>query len=503
MKKSLSRSFAVVVTAVGVVLTPVAGLALADQPGDTDATTTIPLPPPVEPSAPVEVEVPPVDTPPVDQVPQTTLVEVPVPEVSEALPPPEPVQITEDVPVESPDSSEPTTDEVAEELPVTTEKLPPAEDTTTSPVVSGATDEQLGETTQATEPSTDAPTGDLPVSSGVTTDPSVGETSSDQPATSESEAGTSSSPESEMPEAPEVASIPESPQVGREELQQVFAKEPIMQQVTPVATTETDKIYDQIAQLSSRRDQDDHKGRPGDGKHDKDEWDGKVRPWSPDWIKYDHPGHKNPVFCNPYHDRDIKIIYVYHGHQYVQVIPPRQTVIVNVDINVPNVYSFTAVHVKAGGVIVDVNVGTFHPWGYSPPVQHDVQVKVVVNNHYYPKPFKVKKVVDCGYDNVRRKTRVVFDDTYVAWGHWQGAGKDRHFALEESAKFPGMYGKAAEIVAAPPEPYIQVTQPKPMASEGGMSTGMGNAIAGAFLAFAVLVVGLTWALTRKKSARHF
>lgn len=557
MKKSLPRSIAAIVTAVGTILTPTAGLALADQPGDTDATTTIPLPPPVESTAPTEVEIPPaiqapVEVPPPDSGPPSQVkvpqppAEVVMPEVPEAplpeehqvpvAPKPAPPVEEEPLPSETPSTLVEEPEEVLEvdspveqesegapvapskSVPSTSEEGSSAVTPSESEATEGAPTSELptGELpaeepsaveTPATEPSKEGlSTSERPIDeglvgtettpSGLPAESADDNTPSGQPTSPEGEEGASSTEIGEEPEAIPVASVPEPPQVDPAELQNVFAKEPILQDVKPVPTIETDQIYEQISKLSSVRD---HDGRH-EGRRDRHEWDGNVRPWSPHWIKYDHPRHRGPVFCNPYHDRDIKIVYVYQGHQYVRVIPPRQTIFVDVDVNVHNVYSFTAVHVKAGGVVVDVNVGTFHPWGYTPPVHTNVYVKTVVNNHYYPRPFRVKKVVDCGYDSVRRKTRVVFDDTYVAWGHWRGQGKDRHFALEESAKFPGMYGKAAEIIAAPPEPYVYAAQPKPVAAEEGLSAGEGYAITGGFAAFAVMVVGLAWALTRRKGA---
>jgi hypothetical protein len=149
-------------------------------------------------------------------------------------------------------------------------------------------------------------------------------------------------------------------------------------------------------------------------------------------------------------------------------------------------------------VVVDVNVGTFHHPAFVPPVHTNVHVKVVVNNHFYPRPFKVKKVVDCGYDRVRHKTRVVFDDTYVAWGSWHGHGNSRYFALEESATYPGMYGKAAEVIAAPPEPYVKAAQPRNVAAEAALTSGEGYLIGAGALALAGLVGMLAWAFIRRR-----
>lgn len=488
MKKSLGRMCVAVVAAVGIVMSPVSGLALAEPSDDTVVTTTL-APPPDEPLPPEPEVLPPEPQP---ELPSEPSLELPLPPTDEpaseppVADPPVSEPAEEDLPPANPSPSEPT-------MPADEPVLPP------EPEIGG----ELPSSTDAT-PSTPASEPPQPLPSDLPAEPTVSpkdELPSGEvvPLPSPSEEVTVP-PENEA--NPEVASVPEAPKADQADLQQVFAKEPLVQKVEPAPVAETDEMYNQIKSSYGNRNPDDHDSRPDrdDGRdRDHDRWDGKVKPWSHHWIKYDHPRHHGPVFGNPFHDRHIKIFYVYQGHQYVRVIPPRQSIFVDVDVRVHGVHSFTAVHVKAGGVVVDVNVGTFHHPTYVPPVHTNVHVKVVVNNHYYPRPFTVKKVVDCGYDNIRHKTKVVFDGTYVAWGHWKGHGKDRHFALEESATYPGMYGKAAEVVAAPPEPYVKAAQPRNVAAETDLVSGEGYLIGVGALALAGLVGMLIWSFIRRRS----
>jgi hypothetical protein len=486
MLKSLGRTITVVVAAVGIAVTPATGLAIA-EPTDDAVVTTTPLPPPEE-IPPPEEETPPQEST-TDPPPATT--EPPAEE-----PPP-----TAELPPADPPSTETTADPPSEEPPAD----PPAE----QPPVSDSAEESPA---PSEEPGGEAPSPE-------TTEPTISEAPQSPPGETPAEVPGSPSPESQAPppagegqspaeqatetaqqaEPPAEATVPDPPVADQTDVEQAFANPLVVEQPQPVSITETDKVYEQIMTSVGNRDRDgygrdDHDGRD----RDHDRWDGKVRPWSHHWIKYDQRHHNGPVFCNPYHDRDIKIFYVHAGHQYVRVIPPRQSIVVDVDVRGQGMHSFTAVHVKAGNVVVDVNVGTFHHPAYvPPPVQQNVHVKVVVNNHYYPRPFKVKKVVDCGYDQVRRKTRVVFDDTYVAWGSWRGHGKDRHFALEESATYPGMYGKAQEVMAGPPEPYVRAAQPRNVAAETNLTSNEGMWIAGGALALALAIGMLARALIRR------
>lgn len=503
MLKSLCHASVAIVAAVGIAITPAAGLAIAEPTDDTVVTT--PLPPPAE-APPPEAEVPPLEPPAEALPPAVPPVENPSVDPPPANPPAEapPEEVTPP-PAEEPNPDMPSTTESsteappAEEPPADTTAPEPTEETSSPP----ATDSPSAETTLSTEESIspsaeESGSESLPAetsASEVTQSPS-GEAPSDQLPVDETES--SQPPAVQDPatsEEPMEASVPEPRAVDQADVQQAFSKEPLVEQPQPVLPAETDKVYEQIKSSLANRGRDDHDGRD----RDHDRWDGKVRPWSNDWIRYDNPRHHGPVFCNPYHDRDIKIFYVYQGHQYVRVIPPRQSIFVDVDVRVQGMHSFTAVHVKAGNVVVDVNVGTFHHPAYVPPVHQNVQVKVVVNNHYYPRPFTVKKVVDCGYDQVRRKTRVVFDSTYVAWGTWQGHGKDRYFALEESATYPGMYGKSAEVVAAPPEPYVTAAQPRNTAAETSLNSSEGLWIGGGALALALAIGALAWALMHRKN----
>lgn len=521
MLKSLCHASVAMVAAVGIAVTPAAGLAIAEPTDDTVVTT--PLPPPAE-IPPPEAEAPPLEPPAEAPPPADVPAELPPADPPPAVPPVEEVPPSVE---EQPDETTPPSAEgPSPDLPSTEPSVepPPAEEPPTDPppadttapepseeISPPATDSLPDETTLPAEEET-SPSGvesvgepqPVETSAPGTFQPGSGETPADQPQVDETE---SSQPPAEQDavtsfeaEPPVVASAPEPRAVDQADVQQAFASEPLVEQSQPVPSAETDRVYEQIQSSLAHRDRgghddrDDHDGRD----RDHDRWDGKVRPWSPDWVKYDDPRHRGPVFCNPYHDRDIKIIYVHQGHQYVRVIPPGRSIVVEV-VNVQGVHSFTAVHVKLGN-IVDVNIGTFHHPAYVPPVQQNVHVKVVVNNHYYPRPFTVKKVVDCGYDQVRRKTRVVFDDTYVAWGNWRGHGKDRHFALEESATYPGMYGKSAEVVAAPPEPYVAAAQPRRAAVETNLASNEGLMILGGAAVLALAIAMLARALIRRNGS---
>lgn len=475
MLKSLGRTITVVVAAVGIAVTPAIGLAVA-EPADETVVTTTPLPLPEE-TLPPEEEMPPQEST-TDPPPATT--EPPAEEPPPTTEPP-PQEETPATTAEEPTTGSSTTEET-----IPAEEEQPSEETTPS------TDAPASSSAETIVPDTSLPADD---NSSTTEAPA---TSSGVPSegSSSSVEQTSATP---VEETPVEATVPDPPVADQTDVEQAFANPLVVEQPQPVSITETDKVYEQIMASVGNRDRDgygrdDHDGRD----RDHDRWDGKVRPWSHHWIKYDQRHHNGPVFCNPYHDRDIKIFYVHAGHQYVRVIPPRQSIVVDVDVRGQGMHSFTAVHVKAGNVVVDVNVGTFHHPAYvPPPVQQNVHVKVVVNNHYYPRPFTVKKVVDCGYDQVRRKTRVVFDDTYVAWGSWRGHGKDRHFALEESATYPGMYGKAQEVMAGPPEPYVRAAQPRNVAAETNLTSNEGMWIAGGALALALAIGMLARALIRR------
>lgn len=531
MLKSLGRVIVALVAAVGIAVSPTVGLALAEPADETEVVTTTPLPPPAE-APPPETEVPPseppAEAPPPAEVPapppsaEPPPAEPPAEEVpppadvtpSEQPAPPPPADEPVPEPPANPPAEEPSADPPASES--TTEPAPPPADQTqveTTPSADVSTPPSDEETSppeastpqapDASQPPSDGSTAEVPETTQVVppdaSEPPAEGTGTEQPAQPPAEQNAVTPAEEAEPA---VATVPESPSVDQADVQQAFAKEPLVEQPMPVPTGETDRVYEQIKTSLPNHNPGGPGGRPDgwndDRNRDHDRWDGRVRPWSPDWIKYDNPRHHGPVFCNPYRDRDIKIFYVYQGHQYVRVIPPLQSIFVNVDVRVHNVHSFTAVHVKTGNIIVDVNVGTFHHPAYVPPVHQNVNVKVVVNNHYYPRPFTVKKVVDCGYDQVRRKTRVVFDNTYVAWGNWRGNGKNRHFALEEAATYPGMYGKAAEVVAAPPEPYVAATQPRNVAAETQLTSNEGWIIGGGALALALAVGALAWALMHRR-----
>jgi hypothetical protein len=292
--------------------------------------------------------------------------------------------------------------------------------------------------------------------------------------------------------------------VSQEDLQQVFAKEPIVEQAVPASKEETTKLYTDVASLANYA-REHHEGQSDRGDNrdrDRDEWDGRVRPWNGDWIQYDHHGHQGPVFCNPYHDREIRVSYYAEGQYYVRVIPAGQSLFLSLDIRIQQAYSFTAVEIR-GSVVLGVSNGYFHPHGYRPPaVYNNIQVQVNVNitvNNIYPRPFVVRNVVDCGPDRGMR--RFLFDGSYTAWGYVRGTQQQPRIDLVSSAKYPGFPGAAAEPVQAPPEPYVVPAQPqpRPTASEQAWYDKTGVQVGG-LVAFALIVVGLAWVLVNRKGA---
>ena len=110
-------------------------------------------------------------------------------------------------------------------------------------------------------------------------------------------------------------------------------------------------------------------------------WDGVVRQWNPDWVRYDE--HFRPVIFNPFRD-PLQIVYVVAGVGQVLVIQPLAIIVT--EIAEIGAHGFTAILQNAVGALTNVAVGSFFGGGVfsgpgtppPPPPVCDKEVPVVV-----------------------------------------------------------------------------------------------------------------------------
>ncbi len=442
MIKSRCYKFGAIVTAVGIAVLPTAGLVNADPPGDMD-TTTVPLPPPVDPTSPGSEQEPGVGTSTIEVVPPpesggTTVVDTPPPVVDTAtstpVPQPPTQEVTELVPVTSTPS-----DEVATEA------------ETTSPPVTQSSQEAEA----IIPPVTGVETSGLPSNGSSPVEPSanseLGRTNSEIVPSGSSES-VGSQPQQEEVTTPQ----PEQLQAVKEDVALAKTAVPVEQKPAPAPKQDIDNLLGLVASSSPNGDGRGHGGTTittattspkSGGNHGGHDWDHKVKQWDRDWVRYDQ--YYRPIICNPYRD-PIKVVYVYQGAPRVVVIAPLASVVV--EVRDSGAYNFTAVHVNAFGATVNVAVGNFFGGGYHPgpglppppPPQPIVYITNVILVVKYAKvayqPIKVRRVVDCGYDRQYGARKVLLDGVTPVWGDWKQDSKTggRVFEANRTQQFPGL-----------------------------------------------------------------
>jgi hypothetical protein len=175
-------------------------------------------------------------------------------------------------------------------------------------------------------------------------------------------------------------------------------------------------------------------------------WDRNVRQWSPEWVRYDK--YYRPVIANPYRD-PVRIVYVYQNAPRMVMIPPLQSVVM--DVAQLAAYSFTAVVVNAVNSAVNVAVGSFFGGGYLPAVgmpvppvprpvlrYDNVPIQVRYASATY-EPFVVRQVVDAGDDPQYGGHKLLLDGVTPVWGQWvQNPSGQRQFEVYKTQQFPGL-----------------------------------------------------------------
>jgi hypothetical protein len=217
---------------------------------------------------------------------------------------------------------------------------------------------------------------------------------------------------------------------------------PIEQNPAPASQSEIDKIRNMLNPANPSGTATPSLGAENSAA----DWDGKVKQFQPDWVRYDD--YYRPVIVNPYPE-PLKVVYNYAGAPRIVVIPPLGSTVA--EAAVLGAYSFTAMVLNTVGAIVNVAVGSFNGGGYvpgpgqqpppppPPPVQYDnVPVQVKYTNATY-KPFVVQRIVDVGMDPAVGFQKVLLDGVTPAWGTWvHNENGERQFEVRKTQQFPGM-----------------------------------------------------------------
>jgi hypothetical protein len=175
-------------------------------------------------------------------------------------------------------------------------------------------------------------------------------------------------------------------------------------------------------------------------------WDRNIRQWRPDWVRYDQ--YYRPVIANPYRD-PVRIVYMYQNAPRMVLIPPLQSVVM--EVAQLAAYSFTAVVVNAVNTAVNVAVGSFFGGGYIPAVglplpppprpvlrYDNVPIQVRYTSATY-EPFVVRQIVDVGDDPQYGGHKVLLDGVTPVWGQWvQNPAGQRQFEVYKTQQFPGL-----------------------------------------------------------------
>jgi hypothetical protein len=178
-------------------------------------------------------------------------------------------------------------------------------------------------------------------------------------------------------------------------------------------------------------------------------WDGVVRQWNPDWVRYDE--YFRPVIFNPFRD-PLQIVYLVAGVAQVLVIQPLAVIVT--EIAEIGAHSFTVILQNGVGALTNVAVGSLFGGGVfsgpgmpplppPPPPVCDKEVPVVVkySNATY-KPFVVNCIIDVGDDPSVGERKVLIDRATPAWGAWTETPAGKQFEVHKTQQVPGLNAPA-------------------------------------------------------------
>lgn len=315
---------------------------------------------------------------------------------------------------------------------------PTSESTTQAPTVTQAPEVVTTTAPSPTSVTTSATTTAASPSPGVNSETSTSVTTSSTATTQTSTATTtsgSSTPSTDVETAPTMpTATPQQLEATAQNVEIAKASIPLEQNPAPAPQSEIDSINHVLNEANPAAE------------NSTTDWDGKVKQFQPDWVRYDN--NYRPVIVNPYPE-PLKVVYNYAGAPRIVVIPPLGSTVA--EATELGVYSFTAMVLNTVGAIINVAVGNFNGGGYvpgpgqqppappPPPVQYEnVPVQVKYSNAVY-EPFVVQRIVDVGMDPAVGAQKVLLDGVTPAWGAWvQTEDGQRQFEVRKTQQFPGL-----------------------------------------------------------------